>query len=306
TAEGNITNLGGRITTVEGSVTNLQTQITNGTAGLVRQDAASGNVTVAGATGGTSVNMAGTAGARTVTGVQAGGLSATSTDAVNGSQLFKTNADVTANTNAIAQNTANIANNTTAITNVDNRVSTVEGNITTLQTQVNNGTTGLVRQDAASGNVTVAGATGGTSVNMAGTAGARTVTGVQAGGLSATSTDAVNGSQLFKTNADVTANTNAIAQNTTDIANNTTAITNVDNRVSTVEGNVTTLQTQITNGTTGLVRQDATTANVTVAGTTGGTLVNMAGTAGARTVTGVQAGALAATSTDAVNGSQLF
>ncbi|RBL84505.1 hypothetical protein DDE05_23470 [Streptomyces cavourensis] len=201
----------------------MQTQVNNGTTGLVRQDAVSGNVTVAGATGGTLVHMAGTA-ARTVTGVQAGGLSATSTDVVNGSQLFQTNANVTANTNAIAQHTADIATNSTAISNVDNRVTTAEGNITNLdgrvttvagsvtnlQTQITNGTTGLVRQDAASGEVTVAGATGGTSVNMTGAAGARAITGVRAGVLSAASTEAINGSQLFEAHANIAANSASI------------------------------------------------------------------------------------------------
>ncbi|CUJ70162.1 Adhesin yadA precursor [Achromobacter xylosoxidans] len=151
-------------------------------------------------------------------------MAATSTDAVNGSQLFQTNANVTANTNAIAQNTADIATNSTAISNVDNRVTTAEGNITNLdgrvttvagsvtnlQTQITNGTTGLVRQDAATGEVTVAGATGGTSVNMTGAAGARAITGVRAGVLSAASTEAINGSQLFEAHANIAANSASI------------------------------------------------------------------------------------------------
>ncbi|WP_151708372.1 hypothetical protein, partial [Acinetobacter junii] len=52
----------------------------------------------------------------TLTNVKAGDVSATSTDAVNGSQLFTTNQKVDQNTTNIATNTANIATNTSDIT----------------------------------------------------------------------------------------------------------------------------------------------------------------------------------------------
>ncbi|MFY4259598.1 ESPR-type extended signal peptide-containing protein, partial [Achromobacter xylosoxidans] len=287
-AEGNLTTQGARITQNTTNLSTLTTQINNGAVGLVRQDATTNAVTVAAGTGGTSVSMAGTGGSRTVSGVSAGALNASSTDAVNGGQLFTTNANVSANTNAIARNTADIASSNTAITNVANRTTAVEGNVTNLTTQVNqtnsavsnlttqvnNGAVGLVRQDATTNAVTVAGTTGGTSVSMAGTAGARTVSGVNAGAVAATSTDAVNGGQLFATNTNVSANTSAITRNTADIAGNRTAIADVANRTTTVEGNVTNLTTQINNGGVGLVRQDATTNAVTVAGTTGGTSVS--------------------------------
>ncbi|MFY4051945.1 Surface-exposed protein, partial [Achromobacter xylosoxidans] len=95
-----------------------------------------------------------------------------------------------------------------------------------------NGAVGLVRQDADTLAVTVAGATGGTQVSVAGTAGARTVSGVGAGELSASSNQAVNGSQLFATNTNVSTNASNIAKNSSDIAGNTTAISNVTNRVT--------------------------------------------------------------------------
>ncbi|WP_151760674.1 hypothetical protein, partial [Acinetobacter junii] len=61
------------------------------------------------------VTLAG-AGGTTLTNVKAGDVSATSTDAVNGSQLFTTNQKVDQNTTNIATNTANIATNTSDIT----------------------------------------------------------------------------------------------------------------------------------------------------------------------------------------------
>ncbi|MFY4261975.1 ESPR domain-containing protein, partial [Achromobacter xylosoxidans] len=65
------------------------------------------------------------------------------------------------------------------------------------------------------------------------------IDGVAAGALSATSTQAVNGSQLFVTNTNVTANTAAIGQNAS-------AITGLGTRMTATEGNVTGLGTRIT------------------------------------------------------------
>lgn len=61
-----------------------------------------------------------------------------------------------------------------AITNIDGRVINIEGDL-------NNGTIGLVRQDAATGDISVAAASGGTSVNFTGTDGARVLSGVANG-----------------------------------------------------------------------------------------------------------------------------
>ncbi|MFM0061160.1 YadA-like family protein, partial [Paraburkholderia phytofirmans] len=125
---------------------------------------------------------------------------------------------------------------------------------------------------------TFAGSAPSSTVSVGSVGNERTITNVAAGRLSATSTDAVNGSELFATNQQVT-------QNTTDI---------------------TTLTTNITNGSVGLVQQDATTRNITVAKDTDGTVVDFTGSAGTRKLTGVSAGDVNATSVDAVNGSQLY
>ncbi len=55
----------------------------------MKQDAGTLAITVASATGGTSVDFTGTDGARTLTGVKAGTLAVDSLEAVNGSQLFE-------------------------------------------------------------------------------------------------------------------------------------------------------------------------------------------------------------------------
>jgi trimeric autotransporter adhesin len=308
------------------------------------------------------VDFTGTDGARTLSGVKAATLSADSTEAVNGSQLFATNTRVTEAEGNIAQNTSDIADNRTAITNIDGRMTTAEGNITTIDSrvtttegnisnidgrvtnvegsvtnltqQLGSGEVGLVKQDAETNAITVASDKAGTSVDFTGTDGARTLSGVKAGTLAADSTEAVNGSQLYTTNTRVTEAEGNIAQNASDIADNRTAITNIDGRMTTAEGNITTidsrvtttesnisnidgrvtnvegsvtnLSTQLTNGEVGLVKQDADSRNITVAKDTDGTLVSLSGTAGNRTVTGVAAGAVNASSVDAINGSQLY
>ncbi|NIG81811.1 hypothetical protein F3J34_50860, partial [Klebsiella sp. Ap-873] len=101
------------------AITNLQTQLNEGAVGLVKQDATTREISVAAATDGTSVTFANASGvSRTLSGVADGELSATSNQAVNGSQLFATNNQVTANTANIAGNTASIATNTTNLGHV--------------------------------------------------------------------------------------------------------------------------------------------------------------------------------------------
>ncbi|WOE74021.1 hypothetical protein [Alterisphingorhabdus coralli] len=85
--------------------------------------------------------------------------------------------------------------------------------------------------------------------------------------------------------------TTAIENITTSVDNNSTEITN------------------LTNGTTGLVRQTGGApgnGDITVGEATGGTVVDFTGTDGARQLTGLANGNVAAGSTDAVTGDQLF
>ncbi|OXI79224.1 adhesin [Burkholderia sp. AU31652] len=124
-----------------------------------------------------SITLGGAGGTR-ITNVQAGTLSATSTDAVNGSQLYATNQQV--------------AKNTTDITNL-------QGNVTNIA----NGKAGLVQQQDPNGAITVGKDTGGTSVNFSGTSGDRVLTGVAAG---VNNNDAVNMGQFNNALKNVAAN----------------------------------------------------------------------------------------------------
>ncbi|TCG03097.1 hypothetical protein BZM27_51015 [Paraburkholderia steynii] len=87
---------------------------------------------------------------------------------------------------------------------------------------------------------------------------------------------------------------------------NATDITSIDARTTQNSSDITNLTTAINNGGVGLVQQDATTRNITVAKTTDGSIVDFTGTTGARQLTGVLAGDVSGSSVDAINGSQLY
>ncbi|RKE34322.1 trimeric autotransporter adhesin [Paraburkholderia sp. BL23I1N1] len=262
-----------------------------------------------------SVTLTGASGT-TITNLKAGTLSASSTDAVNGAQLYTTNqnvaqnavatSDISANTSAIAQNTSDIATNTDNIAALDTRVTSVEGSVSDLAKQLNSGTVGLIQQDALTGDLTVAAGTGGSAINFAGVAGARQLFGVAAG---TTATSAVNLGQLSPVVAmlggGAMVNTDgSIVSPTYHMQGGTQ--TTVGDALDTLDTNLSSLETQINNGSIGMVTQDQTSRDILVGATTDGLRVNMAGTAGNRAVTGVAAGAVSASSNDAVNGSQLY
>lgn len=148
--------------------------------------------------------------ASVITDVADGTISASSKDAVNGSQLKATNDDVEANTANIATNTSNIATNTA-------NIATNTTNITNLTDSV-----GDLQADALLWNETkkaFSAAHGQDTTSK--------ITNVKDADLTADSTDAVNGSQLKTTNDAVATNTTNIATNTTNISNLTETVTNL-------------------------------------------------------------------------------
>ncbi|EAA2671826.1 trimeric autotransporter adhesin SadA [Salmonella enterica] len=239
-----------------------------------------------------------TGNASKITNLAAGTLAADSTDAVNGSQLFDTNekvdkntadiatntgsinqntADITANTDSINQNTTDIAANTTSINQNTTDIATNTTNINSLSDSVTTLTDDALLWDAASG-----------AFSAKHNGSDSKITNLAAGTLAADSTDAVNGSQLFDTNekvdqntADITTNTNSINQNTTDIATNTTSINNLSDSITTLTDDA--LLWDAASGTFSASRSGS-----------------------ASKITNLAAGTLAADSTDAVNGSQLY
>ncbi|NPT53451.1 beta strand repeat-containing protein [Paraburkholderia elongata] len=238
------------------------------------------------------ISLGGGAAGTTLTNVAAGAVSESSTDAVNGSQLYATNQNVSKNADDIAT--------------VDKRVAKVEDSVGDLTTQLNAGTVGLVQQDQNTGALSVASTLGGTSFDFTGSAGPRQLLGVAAG---TTSTSAVNLGQLSPVvaalggGAQIGADGSFVSP-TYHMQGETQ--TTVGDALDKLDTNLTSLETQINNGTIGMVTQDQTSRDILVGGATDGLRVNMAGTAGNRVVTGVAAGAVNEASVDAVNGSQLY
>ena len=315
-----IVDLQADVTVIEGDIIDLQADVgTLQDTAVMYDDATQTSVTLGGV-GGT-----------TITNVADGTVDATSTDAINGSQLYATNQLVDANTIAIQANADAIA----AIETTGDPL-------------------GVAYDDATRTSITLEGA-GGT-----------TISNVADGELSATSDEAVNGSQLFATNELVDANADAIddldtrvtvnegdiddldvrvTTNETDIANLETDVTNIDNRVTvnegdiidlgddidavdarvtvaegdinTLETNYTNIDARVTNNTNSITTINTRLDNVPVeyVSDTDPTMpsavpTNTVALIGAEdspvTLTNVEDGTLAADSTDAVNGSQLF
>ncbi|WP_428840255.1 YadA-like family protein [Burkholderia cenocepacia] len=132
-----------------------------------------------------------------------------------------------------------------------------------------------------------------------------TITNVKAGAVSATSTDAINGAQLHGVSQSVAKSLGGGA--TVDADGNVTSPSYKvsDKTFDNVGDAIENISNSLVHGSIGLVQQDDVTRDITVAKDTDGTTVNFAGTAGDRVLTGVGAGAVSATSNDAINGAQL-
>ncbi|WP_409934752.1 YadA family autotransporter adhesin [Paraburkholderia sp. BCC1884] len=266
------------------------------------------------------VTLAGGAAGTTITNVKAGSVNATSTDAVNGSQLSATNDRILAGESAITsldtrltQSASDISNLNTNVNHLDGRVATVETSVTNLTQQLNSGDVGLVQQDAATANITVAQRLGGATVDFTGTAGARVLTGVAAGAVGASSKDALNGSQLYGVSASVA---DAIGGGSSVNADGSISapsylidgqtVHNTGDAIASLSTQISNISTQVSTGGLGLVQQNASNGFITVGAGAAGQLVDFSGTQGPRVLTGVANGAVNGSSVDAINGSQLF
>ncbi len=242
---------------------------------------------------------------RKIANMAAGAISNTSTDAINGSQLYTisdsvakrlgggatvgSDGTVTAVSYALRSGTYNnvgdalsgIDNNTLQWNKTAGAFSANHGaNATNKITNVAKGTVSATSADVVNGSQLYdlqqdALLWNGTAFSAAhGTEATSKITNVTAGNLTAGSTDAVNGSQLKTTNDNVTTNTTNIATNTTNITNLTDAVNGL--------------------GDDSLLWNKA-----------AGAFSAAHGTEATSKITNVTAGNLTAGSTDAVNGSQL-
>jgi autotransporter adhesin len=291
---------------------------------LITQAAAGADLLVGGATDGTHVNFANNAGvARELLGVAAG---TKATSAVNLSQLTPVvaalggGAAINSTTGAVTGPTYSIGGHTT--TNAGDAFKDVDTGLTNLNNAVaaisaDTGGTGLVAQDPTTQNITVGKMTGGTVVDVTNSSGVqRTITGVAAGAVNSSSFDAINGSQLFNNSQSIATAIGGGAQMNSDgsftqptfnvgggtVHNVGDAISNLDSRVTQNADNVTNLQTTVNNITAG---GGVAAPNAVSYDSSAHDQITMAGTAGTK-LTNLAAGTVAAGSTDAVTGDQLY
>ncbi|WP_322005407.1 ESPR-type extended signal peptide-containing protein [Paraburkholderia tropica] len=207
---GTQTTVGSALDTLDTGLNSLQQKISDSGLDLVTQDATSRAIKVGAGTNGTVVNFAGTAGNRTLTGVAAGAVNAASADAVNGAQLYASVAHAAAALGGGASVSADgtlaapsytiggttLNNVGSALTNLDGRVTQNTTDITNLQKSVTNmagSVANAVQYDSSAHD----------SVTLGGTGEAVKLSNLADAVLSANSTDAVTGSQLFATNMQV-------------------------------------------------------------------------------------------------------
>ncbi|EBJ4615983.1 TPA: YadA-like family protein [Salmonella enterica subsp. enterica serovar Concord] len=249
---------------------------------------------------------------RQITYVAKGDINSTSTDAVTGAQIYSLSQSVAdrlgggASVNSDGTVNAPLYEVGTGIyNNVGSALSALNTSITNTEASV----AGLA-EDALLWDESIS------AFSASHTGNASKITNLAAGTLAADSTDAVNGSQLFDTNekvdkntadiatntgsinqntADITANTDSINQNTTDIAANTTSINQNTTDIATNTTNINSLSDSVTTLTDDALLWDA---------ASGAFSAKHNGSDSK--ITNLAAGTLAADSTDAVNGSQLY
>ncbi|OPU37384.1 hypothetical protein BSW22_17710 [Salmonella enterica subsp. enterica serovar Enteritidis] len=235
---------------------------------------------------------------RQITYVAKGDINSTSTDAVTGAQIYSlsqsvadrlgggasVNSDGTVNAPLYEVGTGIYNNVGSALSALNTSITNTEASVAGLAEDA------LLWDDSTS------------AFSASHTGNASKITNLAAGTLAADSTDAVNGSQLFDTNekvdqntADITANTDSINQNTADITANTNSINQNTTDIATNTTNINNLSDSITTLTDDALLWDA--ASGTFSASRSGS---------ASKITNLAAGTLAADSTDAVNGSQLY
>lgn len=152
---------------------------------------------------------------RTITNVAAGRVLDTSTDAVNGSQLYATNQSVASNTENIALNAKNIAKGMNFAADTGNPYNaqlgdtiSIKGDGANLSTSIDKGTITVHMSDTPEFTTVTADTVAGSTIKAGNTVtiskegadfGGTKITHLKKGEISPTSTDAVNGSQLYGT-----------------------------------------------------------------------------------------------------------
>ncbi|MBA9083539.1 autotransporter adhesin, partial [Bartonella chomelii] len=325
---------------VDSELTELFKKVESSGERLVQRDKQSNRFTIGGNVKGNEVSIVNKEGKfRVLTGLKDGTLSDESTDAVTGNQFYKTDQDVeklTSSVKGVQDNVIKI--NTTMNATLAFGTNISEGKLPTYTIQgqkyqgveaafgaVDKNLTGLyekvepieghgfVEQDEASKDITIGKKIEGDEIVIAGIKGApRIFSGVSDGEIKKSSTDAVNGAQLYKLGSDVSqylgGDANVLEGKEpkytiqtklhNDIAS---AFKGVDTSLTQLSGRVGNITGIISNS---LVLQDES-HKITIGGKVDGDEISIAGNKGVRKLTNLEDGKLSKDSKDAVTGGQL-
>ncbi|WP_144370530.1 ESPR-type extended signal peptide-containing protein [Snodgrassella alvi] len=254
-----------RLDTVSGATATLSTSLAevNTSISDLRRDALgwNGNAYDASHSSGT---------AQKITNVANGTVSNSSTDAVNGSQLYNLSTSLSSSLSTVT------AGNNTGLSTTNSNVSTLSSSLSSAVNNISN-----LQRDALQWNGNAYDASHGSGA-------AQKITNVANGTLSSGSTDAVNGDQLYNLSTSLSSSLSTVT------AGNNTGLSTTNSNISTLSSSLSSAVNNISN-----LQRDALQWN-------GNAYDASHGSGAAQKITNVANGTLSSGSTDAVNGDQLY
>ncbi|WP_370581165.1 ESPR-type extended signal peptide-containing protein [Snodgrassella alvi] len=254
-----------RLDTVSGATATLSTSLAevNTSISTLRRDALGWNDNAYDASHGSGA-------AQKITNVANGTVSNSSTDAVNGSQLYNLSTSLSSSLSTVT------AGNNTGLSTTNSNVSTLSSSLSSAVNNISN-----LQRDALQWNGNAYDASHGSGA-------AQKITNVANGTLSSGSTDAVNGDQLYNLSTSLSNSLSTVT------AGNNTGLSTTNSNVSTLSSSLSSAVNNISN-----LQRDALQWN-------GNAYDASHGSGAAQKITNVANGTLSSGSTDAVNGDQLY
>ncbi|MBA9083324.1 autotransporter adhesin [Bartonella chomelii] len=309
---------------------------------LVEQNSGTRRITIGAKTDGAEIEITNREGeSRVLSGVKDGDLSARSTEAVNGAQLYKVDESVKTLGGTVSKVEGEMASLDTSVTKLNTNISkylggsaniltdkaptyTIQsreyGNVGSAFEGVDNALTQLfgkvenilVHQNSGTKVITIGNEVEGNEISITNKdRESRVLSGVKVGDLSANSTEAVNGSQLYKLGSNISQYLGGGANILEDTAPTYTIQKQTHNDVGAafagVDASLTQLSSRIDDVVgSNLVQQEQSTHKITIGAKVEGSEIIISNSDGAsRKLTGLKNGEVTEDSTDAVNGSQL-
>ena len=254
-----------RLDTVSGATATLSTSLAevNTSISTLRRDALGWNDNAYDASHGSGA-------AQKITNVANGTVSNSSTDAVNGSQLYNLSTSLSNSLSTVT------AGNNTGLSTTNSNISTLSSSLSSAVNNISN-----LQRDALQWNGNAYDASHGSGA-------AQKITNVANGTLSSGSTDAVNGDQLYNLSTSLSSSLSTVT------AGNNTGLSTTNSNISTLSSSLSSAVNNISN-----LQRDALQWN-------GNAYDASHGSGAAQKITNVANGTLSSGSTDAVNGDQLY